>query len=437
MLERYSTLMKHLKLSNQRYRQLWYAPILGLAMAIMMTRLVWLAGQLPVEAFASLAFGLLISSAFGIIGAIGLQPLLQRDMPGLLILGKENSARRLLIQAITLSLVCFLAASPLIYFGPELSAYPQAIWAAGLLHGLAQQMFLLATTDSRSRGDPLTFAFDNLYRALLVAIVSWLVAASTGSASAVLLAESFASILLSIRALKIIFLRDDSPAHLQIRQAINGISRLPWGNALFLLSASLLAYGILNLDRWVASFWLTTPDFAQYAFAAIGLMIAQSTQSLLNAAVFPMVARRHASQGNESSYKLARNLSWACLALGATAGPIFAVATEHLVEAWFPQYVGAIPLMWPILIIAVLRLSDFHSTYILVSGHERALTCVNLLILLCAGGALILLSAQPYSAILTPLQAVMKLAVCVGVGHYIAILITANWLYRTQNIKPR
>ena len=60
---------------------------------------------------------------------------------------------------------------------------PSLILAAGVVHGLSQQIFLLVTVESRSRGDPVAYAFQNFWRSLLVLCIGWVVASQTGSAA--------------------------------------------------------------------------------------------------------------------------------------------------------------------------------------------------------------------------------------------------------------
>lgn len=419
--------------SRRRRKQLWYAPVLGLAMALMMARLLWLANWLAVDDFAAVAFGLLVSSGFCVFGALGLHPLLQRDLPGMLIRGEEEKAQCLLMQACVAASVCFLLLIPVTVLGPSLSVYPLEIWVAGSLHGLAQQLFLIATTDSRSRGNTLQFAFDNLYRAVITVGVSWPLLLVSGSAVHVLMLEAAISLTLCAFVLRRAFIRRTKGLIVLVYEAVSKVATLPWRNALFLLSASTLAYCLLTVDRWVASWLLSKQDFAQYAFIGIGIMIAQSLQNLLNAAVFPMIARRAATQGNASAFRIARNLSLVSLALGSIIGPIIVFIAQRQIGGWLPQYLSALPLAWPLCLVAVLRLSDFYSTFLVVSGQERALTYTNLLILLSSCIAVLTMTWRPSSMDIEPIHFVVALAVGVGVTHYLAVAAIAWHLKNSRH----
>jgi O-antigen/teichoic acid export membrane protein len=432
MFERVIALARSLTNSRYRRRQLWYLPVLGTAMSLMLLRLVWLANWLPVDGFASLAFGLLLSTGLGILGALGLQPLLQRDLPGMLVHGRETEGRRLLLQTSLVAGGCFLLALPIAYLGPMASEYSAQIWAAGLLHGLAQQFFLIVTTDSRSRGDPLRFAFDNLYRAVAALIVAWPVATITGSAAQVLAAEALVSFVLSALAMRRTLHRAGPGLLDSLSDALASIGRIPWRNAGLLLAVSLLGHGLLNIDRWVASAWLNKPQFAQYAFVAIGLMIAQSLQSLLNAAIFPLVARRRATEGTHAAHQISHRLALASLAIGALVAPLVVLVAQQVVKLWLPQYLPALPLAWPLCTLAVLRLSDFYSTFLLVSGQERVLTLVNLAICLAAGAAVLVLNRHGASWHPDPLWQVSLLALGLGCLHFLAVS-ALSWRLRHKS----
>jgi O-antigen/teichoic acid export membrane protein len=428
MFKRWSVLALELMSDPRRRKQVWYVPILGIAMAIMMARLILLAGWLSLESFAALAFGLLISSSMGIIGALGLQLLLQRDLPGMLVRKEEIQAQCLMAQACLIAFACFVLALPIGSLGSLSSSYSAEVWRAGLLHGLAQQLFLIATTDSRSRGNPLKFASDNLLRACLAVAASWPVAILSGSASHVLLVEALVSIVLSAIAFRTILMRNATSLLKLLTMAFTKIGKVPWSNVAFLLSSSMLTYGLFNIDRWIASIWLSKEAFAQYAFIAIGLMIAQSLQSMVNAAALPLVARRLVIQGEASAFRMAKNLSLISLAVGVIFGPIVVLLSRQVVSLWLPQYLPAMNLAWPVCAIAVLRLSDFYSTYLLVAGRERALTWVNLAVFLLTIAVLLGMNHVSKNAEWDLLNVVLAITLVLAVIHYLCIVSTAIFL---------
>ena len=86
-------------LTPRRLREIWYAPVLLVSMALMLTRLLGYARLLSLESFAGLSLGLLASATLGMTGCLGLQSLLQRDMPVQFVRGRHKAALALLIQS--------------------------------------------------------------------------------------------------------------------------------------------------------------------------------------------------------------------------------------------------------------------------------------------------------------------------------------------------
>ena len=77
--------------SPRRARQLWYAPVLTLAMGLMFVRSLVMARLLDVEAFGQYSAGILVSATFCMLGCLGLQSMLQREWPVHLVRGRERS----------------------------------------------------------------------------------------------------------------------------------------------------------------------------------------------------------------------------------------------------------------------------------------------------------------------------------------------------------
>lgn len=98
------------KYSVQSLQKLWYVPILLLAMSIMMARTLLMARLLSLEAFGEFSFGLLVSSSFNMLNCLGLQIILQRDLPIMILRHHEKSGAILLSQCLIVSSVsgCFI-----------------------------------------------------------------------------------------------------------------------------------------------------------------------------------------------------------------------------------------------------------------------------------------------------------------------------------------
>jgi O-antigen/teichoic acid export membrane protein len=125
------------------------------------------------------------------------------------------------------------------------------------------------------------------------------------------------------------------------------------------MSVSLVTFIAQYCDRWIAAAALPESDFALYSFAWTLPLIGQSIQLIINAAVFPLIARRHGTQGPERSFRISAQLS----VFAAVTGTALVLPASWLldlgVRIWLPAYVEAVPLMTVFLFVTVLRISDF------------------------------------------------------------------------------
>lgn len=361
-------------------RQIWYAPILGLAMGMMMIRPLLMARLLDIQGFAHYSAGLLVSSTFCMLGCIGLQSLLQRDMPGQLMRKRELAAAILLMQCLIVALICAALGLVLSSIEFEVAGINHNILAISILHGLAQQVFLLATVESRSRGQPLRFSQQQLLRAILVLASGGVAAASLNSAMAVLQVEMVVSLFLSWKIFAGIW-RKQVVSFLAICYlAVTRLGRIPWRSAVALFAVMVFSFSLLNVDRWLAASLLSDVVFAQYAFAWVMLMVAQSAQAIVNTSVFPLLARNFAINGKLACFRVAARTSIILVVMGAVAAWPALWVIDAVIFRWYPDYSSATSLLGFFIWVAVLRLSDFWSSYLIVVGHEKRLLSVNLLV---------------------------------------------------------
>lgn len=406
-------------LNTRRMKQLWYLPLLGAAMGLMMLRILVMARVLDLPGFGTFSAGLLISSTFCMLGCLGLQSMLQRDMPVMLLRRRYRAAVILLTQCVMVALLCAMLGALASGFVVTVGGLPSLILAAGVVHGLSQQIFLLVTVESRSRGDPVAYAFQNFWRSLLVLCIGWVVASQTGSAAWVLTAEAAVSLVLSY-AIVVQSLRRVSLTFLVIaRVALLRLGKLSWRTALVLFLVSIVGFLHLNLDRWVAAQALPPERFALYAFAAIVLTVAQSVQSMVNASIYPMLARRFATAGLAATFHLSAKISIAMLAGALVLGIPGLFIFDQIIEHWFADYRSTTTLLVIFFGIAMLRVSDFWSSFLLISGHETRLLALTAAVLAggAAGWALYVRCFQNDS--MNPTLYGM-LGALLAVGHYVA-----------------
>jgi O-antigen/teichoic acid export membrane protein len=374
-----------MRLTPLRLRQIWYVPLLGLAMGVMLARMLVMARLLDLTGFAQFSLGLLVSSTFCMLACLGLQPLLQREMPVHFVRRRERAAAVLVAQCLLVaaSTAALLAAA---VAGLAWTGIPALTLGVGLLHGLSQQVFVVATVESRSRGDPVRFARQNLARALVVLVAGAAVASLAQSALLALAAEALVSLALSAGVLARVFAtaRLAAPAAAEVGR--RRLAKLPWRAAAALLALSVVAFGLANADRWIAARELDARAFAQYAFAWMVLMVAQSAQTVVNAAVFPMLARRHAINGSSRAFSVAARISAGSLFLAlALAAPAWWLAVLAIDRA-FPSYADSSPLIGVFIFSAAFRISDFWSSFLVITGREGPLLVANVAVVALVGG---------------------------------------------------
>lgn len=364
-------------LTPARIRQLWYPPILGFALGLMMARMLIMARLLDVQQFAEFSAGALVSSTFGMLGCLGLQSLLQREWPVNIVRGQEcrglTRAAQCNLVAAGCAAVCLLAALG----GRPVAGIPPHLFAIGTLHGLSQQLFLIATVESRSRGDALRYARENLARAVGALVLGALVAIISRSAVWTLLTEASVSMTLSARLFERSVVLGRARAASVYLLAVRTLSRVNWRSALTLLAVSGIGFVLLSADRWVAADRLDFTSFAHYSFAWIVLLVAQALQLLINASAYPLLARRYATDGRLGALRVSASLSGVALLLGIVCvAPAWAILAWGI-PRWFPAYADTMQLVPLFLAVAVLRVSDFWSSYLLIIGREGRMLAMN------------------------------------------------------------
>jgi O-antigen/teichoic acid export membrane protein len=402
-------------------RDLWYAPLLAAAMVLMMARLLILARLLPVEVFAALSGGLLASGTFCMLGCIGLQSMLQRDWPVHIVRGRELRGLVLAAQcnltAIAAALVAVLATS----LAPPIAGFSAGVLVVGIVHGLSQQMFLIATVESRSRGDSIRYAWENVGRAVATVALASAVALAGGSALWILAVEAIVSLLLA----SFFFQRTTANAAEALGRvyalAFRGLRRINWVSAITLMVIASLSFLIVNADRWVAANLLDAKSFGIYAFAWIVLLAAQAAQAVINASLYPLLARTFAAQGRRGAFRICCRSSLGLLAAGIVCAIPAWFLFEWAIARWFQDYATAVAIVPIFVAVALLRVSDFWSSYLLIIGEERRLLVLNCAAAL-AGTGVWLVMMRPWS-VSVGIRDVALLPVCLATIAYLSTVL--------------
>lgn len=361
-----------------RASQLWYLPLLATATALMMVRIAVMARLLDVRGFGLYSAGLLVSTTFCMLACLGLQPLLQRDMPVMAARGRMRRPLVLLAQAVLVACACAALALLLALSRVPFAGLAGGMLAMGVIHGLSQQLFLVATIESRSLSQPVRYAMQNFVRAVLVTIASAALAAITRTPALVLAAEAAISMVLAVT----IFQRIAGAQALRIEMlgalAWRRLRKAPWHTAVVFLGITLVASAVQYADRWTSASMLPAQVFAQYAFAAIAVLVAQSAQSMINASVYPALSRRFAFEGEAVTFTLTASVSLALLASAAVICVPAYFIVAFAVERFYAAYAPALAILPLLLAVSVLRVSDFWSSFLMICGYERQLLATQL-----------------------------------------------------------
>lgn len=358
--------------------EVWYAPLLAMSMAIMLVRLLVLAHILDVLQFARLNAGLLISISFAMFGCLGLHVMLQREWPVLVLRNRLRRAMVLSLQCALIAVVIGGLGAFSALGGVVLPGTDTSVLLLSLVHGVAGLLFLVASTESRSRGQLGAYSGENLVRSTATFLFGAMAAVVWGTAFAVLAAEALVSIVYPAALLRRGLARAGLPGRVAFLLAVHRLRSVPWRSALALLGVSIFGYTLFNADRWLAALLLDPAQFANYSFAAILLSAAQGVQSIVNTAVFPTLVRRYAERGPRSAFASCAVTSLTVLAFGAVVAAVVLVPLRYAIQRWYPEYASAGALVPVLLGVCLFRVSDFWSGYLVAAGAEAHLLAFNL-----------------------------------------------------------
>jgi len=368
-------------LTGRAISHLSYTPLLAIAAAISLVRIVVYARLLPVEQFGITSQILLLSGFFGLFGNLGTQLIAHREMPVLFQREQPREAvgvmARSIYVTVTLGMLClafgFVGARPF-----ELSRFD---FALSVIHGVLVQLFTTVVIESKSRLAMMRYTRDMTVRATLMIVMGGGAAYVGWGGEGVIEAEILATLVVLPSLTWTVLKRAHVPLCDLFAMLRTTVADVPWGPALILLAGSLVGFLSFNLDRWIAASTLDRREFAQYSFAWITLLGAQSLQFLLNAGIFPLLARRTMGGALLSGLRLAGAISIATLCLGLLGVASAILLVPMAVSAWLPQYQSALPLILPLGAAAVFRISDFWASYLIASHREMRLFKVQAAIL--------------------------------------------------------
>jgi len=363
-------------LTLHRLRQLWYVPVLALALGMMFARIPLAARVLDVPEFGLFSVGMLLSSSFCMLGCLGFYVLLQRDLPMLIAKRRRIRGAVMLRQTLLLAVAGFACLLPL-SFVSFFSVSP-IFFAVSLFNGLSQQMFLVVTLQSRSEGQSMRFAAENLGRAIAVIFVVGLSGMLSGDAAVMLFAEAMITLVISTEIFFALCRQRGLSSVALWFVAARGLIRVRWATPLTLLITGVVGFVTMNGDRWLAAALLGHDQFALYAFAGIVLLLAQSVQSLLNVSIFPHLAHSYVLSGKLTTGRKALHYTAIVLAISLCLSFPAYWLTGYAIDVLFPNYGMSMQFLGWFFLIAALRMADSLTSFLLISGNEAWLLTINL-----------------------------------------------------------
>jgi O-antigen/teichoic acid export membrane protein len=364
-----------------------YTPLLATAAAVSFGKLIVYAQLIGVEQFGALGKMLLLSSLFGLAGSLGLQSVVSRDVPALFARARVRRGMRMLVHTtvVTTAVAAVCLIATVLGLSPfDLSGQDTAL---GVLHGWAQQAYLVAAYESRSRLAMMRYARDMAGRSVAIALVGGVAGGLIGDARNVVLAEALGTLVCLAVVVRAALRRANLQCRWLTRAARFDWRALPWGAALTLFAGAAVMFFSVNLDRWLAAEILRSEEFGWYAFAWLALVAAQSVQALLNSGLLPLLARQRALGRARHAFEVTRAMSILLLTAGLVLFAPAIWSAQWVVERWMPQYQHASPLLAPLLLAAVFRVSDFWSSFLVVIDRERALLTGQVGAVVLAGAA--------------------------------------------------
>lgn len=346
-------------------------------MVIMTARLFAYAAFLDAASYGLLSMGFLVSTTFGMLAGFGSYIELQRQLPIMYRAGKVAAPVGLMLNALAMNVILLaLAAIALglyaVFDRPKGEFNYLFLFLIGALNGYFQQAFLILSAESKSKLEMVRYAVQNMVRSCIVVIAGTIAAGVFRNADAILIAElaSTGAIVLTILYRQLAEAGVKTSRLLPLTMA--GIRRNKI-SALFVLSLlSLVASLSISVDRWIGAKVLNVAAFGQYSFALTVMLCALYLQSIINASAFSIFSVKFADAGAKACFAMVVKFSFCLLGVSLFASAIVHPLLVVLIPQWFAQYSDISHYLYLVLIAASFRVSEYFSSYLVISMNERA-----------------------------------------------------------------
>lgn len=374
-------------------RALLYAPLLGMASAMLFARTILYAKILPVESFGLLSQALLVANTFTTFAGLGLTLLAHKVLP-------QYHAReqRDLFDGLIAACIAILVATSAVTALGLLATIALGLvkhwqeFGAALIYAVAQYLFVLRLIELKSELRFLGHARLSGIRAAALLGAGVIVAVLTHDVTATILAEAVATVIVSAPYWlggrgRQLFRRVSDLRHeiRRLTQFYPAAARLLWLNGTMVV--------MYAVDRWFGIAFLDKHAYGIFALGLTIVLLFETVQTIVNVSAFPLLGRILARGDNRRAYRLATLATSLVLATGAIFYVPFLLLLNHLLQTYLPSYLEAHVVIKLAVVAGVFRLADFYSSLAILLDQENRLAIGSGCILAATALGLVLAGA--------------------------------------------
>jgi len=395
-------------------------------MGLLLTKVLVIAKMTDFEGFAKYSMCLLISSSFCMLVSFGLQIKLQCEWPIFIIEGRERRGLILSLQNYYISLALFIILVLAANISNIFLLLNLLLIQIALFNGLANQWFLIATTESRSRHNSLKYSVQHLYRSIAVFVFGVGSVYFYNSPLLAIFGESLVTIILTAFYFAETIKNSNNQCNKLFIIAFRGIKSIVWRSPISQMIATLAGYLVINMDKWIAAYFLDIKEFAKYSYVSIILSVALSVQAIISSSFFPLIAKKLKLFSTAYAFKYTLKVSFIVISFGILSIPVIYFTFTSFTKLWYPDYDDTKYILLFFIFISILRVSDFWSGYILLVGKAEALIIINAISIII--GLAYFYVMYLFFDIKNQINLVVSMALITGLAHYTILFLYSKKL---------
>jgi O-antigen/teichoic acid export membrane protein len=369
-------------------RYLLYVPILVGASGLLFLRTFLYAKIFPVESFGLLSQAMLVASTFTNFAGVGLQLLGHKLLPQYHARGEREPFDDLVASCIAACAVA--AAITAVVLGCAVALgwlHNGLVFGVALPYAIAQYLFVQRLIEVKSELRFLDHARMSGVRAVVLLGAGVTVAAWSHSVAATLAVEGAVTLLIAAPMLmgergKVLLHKALSirKQHRWLAENYPAALRLLWMNG-----SSTLLYAV---DRWCGIALLTKREYGIFALGLTIVTLFETLQLIVNVSAFPLMGRMVAHGNHARAFRFAILATALVIVAGILCYLPFVFLLDLLLNKYLPSYVEAATVIKLAVIVGMLRLADFFSSYAVLLDQERRLATAYCVLLVVAVAAI-------------------------------------------------